>query len=238
MAAQVQAGNRKISWQKLNTTQDASFVRDVIARETRSWGSWLLLFGLLQFVPGRSVDPVWGVVLILIAAGSHYFKSAAMLPVYGVTMAWAMVCNLTTGDPRWIVLGLLQAYWAFTTFRQFAAIRGAAQRLRIGLGAGAAGRADRAVGIFPWAGCALSAASATGLVVAIILIAVWPELTGHEMSEGMVDIASAGLLDSACLGVALGVAALLARFPRRAVSILAALGGALLLGFFLLLAFV
>jgi hypothetical protein len=235
MAVNVQADARDSKWEKLNTTLNPDVVRGVIAQETRNWGFWLLVMGFAQLAATNLLDSVWGVALILVGAASFYLRSAAMLPVYGVTMAWAMISNISSGDPRWIVLGLFQGYWSFKTFRQFILLRSASSRLGIGLGADTPDRSSQAAAILPWAGCALSAAAPIGLVALIIAAAAWPLLTGQEMNEQMVGMAYLALMDSACLGLALGVAAHLARYRWRLVSILAGIGGGLMLGLFLLL---
>lgn len=235
MTTQVQAEERVSNWKELDTTLDPELVRNVIAHENRNWGYSLLVLGFVQLVASNFLDPVWGIVLILIAAISFYFRSGAMLPVYGTTLAWAMVCNVLSGEAQWVILGLLQAYWAFTTFRQFLTLRRVTSRLGIGLGADAPVRPDRAASIFPWAGCALSAVSLFGLVALIVVLVVSYVLIEQEPSEQAVYLAYAVIMDSACLGLALGLAALLARFHRRLVSILAVLGGGLMLSFFLVL---
>ncbi len=237
MVTQVQTKNRKITWQELNTTRDASTVRDVIARETRNWEASLLVVGLIQIVASAFRDPGWGILLIVVAACSYYFRSAAMFPVYGVTIAWAMICNLLSGDPRWMAFGLLQGYWTFTTFRQFLMIRGATERLGIGLNAGLPDRADRAAGIFSWTGCALSAAAWLGSVSLIAVVVISYALTEQAPDTQVLEITADALMDSACLGLGLAVAAILSRFRRRPVSILGALGGVLFLGFSVMLVF-
>lgn len=235
MVTDVTANNRKIKWQELARTQDPEFVRNVIARETRNWGFSLLLLGVVQLVASNFLNPVWGVAVILIGAASFYFRSAAMLPVYGVTLAWAMVSNVLTGQVQWIIFALFQAYWALCTFQQFMILRRATSRLGIGLGIDSPVWTDRAAGVFPWVGCALSAAAPIGLVALIFVIGLSSEFTGQEMSEQTVGLAFMALTDSACLGLALGLAALLARFRWRLVSILAVIAGGLMLGFFSLL---
>ncbi len=223
--------------QQLETTLDPEWVRAFITRETHNWGFWLLVMGFAQLIARNWLDPVWGVVLILIGAASFYFHSAAMLPVYAVTMVWAMVSNISSGDVRWIGFGLLQGYWAFTTLNRFLSLRHATKRLAIGLCADAASASDRAEVIFPWAGCVLSAVSVLGLVVLIVAIIVASVLTEIEPSDQMLNLIYAGLVDAACLGLALGAAALLARFRWQAVSVLAVLASGLMLGFSLVLVF-
>ncbi len=204
-------------------------MRSVIANENTSWRFWLLVMGFMQLIASRSLDPDWGIVLILIASISLYFRSAAMLPVYGVTMAFAAINNFLSGSPFWFGFGLLQIYWAYATFRQFLILRHSADRLGIGLGTDQSGKPDRAAGLFPWAGCALSVAGPTILVASFVLTAASFLASGQGPSEWLIRLACDVLVYSALLGLALGVAALLARYRRRLVSILALIGSGLMI---------
>ena len=238
MTAQAPAESRKITWGQVAETEDPGLVRSVIARETRSWGTWLLVLGVMQLIRMRDIDPIWGVLLIVVGAASFVFRSAAMLPAYGVLLAWAMISNLSSGDGFWMALGVVQAFLAFCTFRGFLLLRRATGRLGLGLGADPPERPDRAAAVFPFAGCALTAAAFVGVVVLIVGAGVWYALDEGGPSEQALGTAVVVLTDLACLGLALAVAALLARYRFRTVSILAVMGGALLLGGLMVLAVV
>lgn len=218
-------------------TLDPEWVRTSITQETHKWGLWLLAMGFAQLIANAVLDPVWGIVLILIGLASFYFRSSAMLPVYGITMAWAAINNVLSGDLRWAALGLLQFYWAIATFREFRVLRRALSRLGISSSTGAADSSDRAAGIFPWAGCALSALAPIGLITLILVAVVSILLTDQEPSEQAINVAYTVLVDSACLGLALGIAGILSNFQRRVASILATVGGGLMLGLAVLLSF-
>jgi hypothetical protein len=68
-------------------------------------------WGVLHLLPGTTLDPAWGVVLLLTAALTHYFNNAAMLPALGVLIGWAAVFNLLSGELLWVGMAVLQAYW-------------------------------------------------------------------------------------------------------------------------------
>lgn len=236
MVGDLEIQSSKIDWKAIARTMNPERVRNVMVHEDKSWRFWLLVMGFMQLVASRFLNPSWGIMLILIAVVSLYFRSAAMLPVYGVTMAFAAASNLLSGQGFWLIFGLLQIYWAYNTFRQFLILRRSADRLRIGLGLDSSGKADRAASLFPWAGCALSAAAPTVLVAAIILMVASTLATGQEPDERLTRLAEEALVYSALLGLALAVAALLARYRRRTVSILAAIGSGLMIGLILLAA--
>lgn len=227
MAAEVQAGSRKIDWKLVAETADPAVVRDAIARETRGWGGTFLVLGILHLMPGfADLDPVWGVLLMVTGAISYYFRSAAMLAVYGVLLVWVAVTNMLSGEWFWMGFAALQAYLAFRTFRLFARVRRATVRLGIGLGDCPS---DRAAAVFPCAGCALTAAASIGLPVLLIGLGIWSTINAQELNDESIGTAALALVDLGGLGMAMAVAALLARYRFRAVSILAVVGAALML---------
>jgi hypothetical protein len=236
MTAEAQAEGRKIDWRQVAETEDPEIVRSVIARETRGWGTGLLVLGVMQLTGMRDLDPTWGVLLIVVGAASFLFRSATMLPVYGVLLCWAMISNLSTGNWYWMAFGVLQAFLAFRTFQGFRLLRRATSRLDIGLGADLPVRSDRAAGVFPFAGCAFTIAAFVGIVGLIVGAGIWYAVNEQGPSEQILGTAMGFFADLACLGLALAVAALLARYRFRAVSTLAVAGGALLLAGVLALA--
>jgi hypothetical protein len=238
MTARAPAESQKITWGQVAETEDAELVRDVIVRETRGWGTGLLVLGVMQLTGLRGLDPIWGVVLITVGAASFLFRSAGMLPAYGVLLAWAMISNLSSGNWYWMAFGVLQAFLAFRTFQGFLLLRRATSRLGMGLGADPSERSDRAAAIFPFAGCAFTAAALIGVPLLIVGAGAWVAMNEQEPSEQALGTAIDALADLACLGLALAVAALLARYRFRTVSILAVVGGALFLAGILSLAVV
>jgi len=204
----------------------------VIARTTRRWGTFFLAAGIFQLIGAQPMahrDPVWGVVLILAGAASFIFRSASMLAAFGVLIAWVMVSNLLSGNWYGMVSGAVQAFLAFGAFRGFLFLRRATSRLDMGLAADSPAQSDRAAGVFPFAGCAFTIAAFIGIIGLIVGTGVWYALNEQEPSEQALGTAMVFLTDLACRGLALAVAALLARYRFRGVSTLAVVGGALLL---------
>ncbi len=155
MTAEASAKSQKTTWGQVAETEDPEIVRSVIASTTRRWGTYFLMVGIFQLIgamPMAQRDPVWGVVLILAGAASFLFRSASMLVVYGVLIAWVMVNNLLSGNWYGMVSAAVQAFLALAALRRFLLLRRATSRLGMGLGADMPARSDRAAGVFPFAG--------------------------------------------------------------------------------------
>lgn len=108
---------------------DPVALRLAIAGETRTWGIALLVLGGIHQIANGILDPGWGVLLIAVGLASLYFRSVAMLVIYGMTMAWAMISNGLSGQVGWTGFAALQAYFTFRIFRQFVLLRRAELRL-------------------------------------------------------------------------------------------------------------
>jgi tetratricopeptide (TPR) repeat protein len=237
--------------------QDA--LHDAIQRETRSWAVGLLILGVVQIAASNFLDPGWGILLIVVAALSFYFRSLAMLPVYGVTLVWALISNLMGGKLIWSAFGLMQIYWSFRIFQKYWRLRRVAIRLSQApateqgaaatdlpsvvspAGPGALGdilAPDRAAPVFPWAGCALSGLGMAGIVAFSIIAMIIYVITDQDPPF----IKMAGMVFEACLylsllGLSFGLAALLTRYRFRGASVLAVIGGALLIAAILAMTF-
>lgn len=236
MAIRLPAQRRKANWSEVAEATDPAVVRAAVARETETWGEGLLALGALQLVGGRfGLDPLWGVALILTAVASFFCQSGAMLPVYGVMVGWAMIMNLFSGELVWTGVGLLQVYWTFCIFRDFRSLRRTTARLQMNL-ASNEGQTDRAAGLFPYAGCALTAVAWLAVAVGFVGLVAWFAVSEQMPSDGALDTGIMAIMDLACLGLAVSVAAVLARYRLRALSLIGASGSGLLLIAFIALA--
>jgi len=63
----------------------------------RSWAIVSLVLGGVSLVARETFDPVWGIVLIIIAVLSWKTRIPGMFAVYAVVMAWAAFSNLVSG---------------------------------------------------------------------------------------------------------------------------------------------
>jgi tetratricopeptide (TPR) repeat protein len=112
--------------------QDArqAAVQKAIARmyeRIRSWAITSLLWGGLSIFASGTLDPVWGIVMIVIAILSWKVKVPAMFIVYGAFMGWAAVMNglavLSGGSVTWLLMAALQAYWTYSIVKEFKVYR-------------------------------------------------------------------------------------------------------------------
>ena len=91
--------------------------------DLRRWTISSLVIGALSVFVGGTFDPVWGVVMIVIAILAWQIKLPAMFVLYGVLMAWAAVMNglgvLMGGSAIWMALSFLQVYWAYSIFKRW-----------------------------------------------------------------------------------------------------------------------
>jgi len=89
----------------------------------RSWAIVSLVLGGVSLVARETFDPVWGIVLIVIAVLSWKTRIPGMFAVYAVIMAWAAFLNLIAGLSGgawwWLGLGLMQVFWTVAIVMQY-----------------------------------------------------------------------------------------------------------------------
>ena len=89
----------------------------------RSWAVVSLIMGGASLVARETFDPVWGIVLIVIAVLSWKTRIPGMFAVYAVIMAWAAFSNLVSGlsgsEWWWLGLASAQIYWTIAIVRQW-----------------------------------------------------------------------------------------------------------------------
>ncbi len=100
--------------------QAPAAIEEVFKRDLRSWGLWLIVTGVISLATSGLLSGSWGVMLILLGAGSFVFRTPALYIVYGTTLLWAAVSNgLLSGDGMWGAFAVLQVFLAFRIFFQF-----------------------------------------------------------------------------------------------------------------------
>ncbi len=209
--------------------------RSAMARELQSWAKWSLGLGVLQMIAAGGFS-FWGAVLILVGLASFYFQESSMFVIYGVTVGWAGISNVTSGDGKWMFFALLQAYFAFQIFRQFLRFRKAeVAALSSNLGDLPTGRAER---FFPWValGTGLLALflSYGGFLTGVVVVIV-SELEGiPNLFLVLMEIG----IHLGVLALAVGLSAWLCRYKYRGASIAGFVMGVLtLLGYGVLILF-
>ena len=209
-------------------------------KEIRSWALWCGVLGVLQLVTG-GLNDAWGAMLLLVAVASLVFQAPAMFVVYGITLAWAAISNITGGSTQWIIFALLQVYFAFRLFVEFRRYRRVLDIYRTPEGAVPAARPQpvmaRPAKIFPWLGAVLSGIAVAVFMICFVVIVFFSNSPAYASYRNGISFMIDFMVNLGLLGLALGVGSLLSRYRFKAVSILAIVLGGLLLAITLLLKF-
>lgn len=190
--------------------------RDPLQREIRSWGWWLLAMGAIQLVASNfaSLSAPWGIFCLIMGGLSFFIHEPAMLVLYGVMLAWAAFSNMLGGNMRWIIFAAYQVYLAYRIFSQFSRHQRAE---KAALESGEHPLSNRATRYFPLASCLIGAASLTMLIVLFFWIVM--RYTQGQADSSVLDFLYALNVDLSVLGLALGLASLLARFRNKGLAI-------------------
>ncbi len=187
-----------------------------IKKEIRSWAIWSILLGALHVVLNGFFSAPWGLVLLLVGLASFYFRSAAMLAVYGVTISWAMISNLLSGGTGWYFYAAIQLVIAFQIFRRYARFRKAEAELTPEEAAANTLTPGRPVKIFPWLTISLGGISLLGFVLVIVFAFLWAVLNqGNQSVPSIASFAEGVTVNIGILALAVGMASLLGKYPRR-----------------------
>lgn len=200
-------------------------------REIRSWGITLLILGAIQILAAGFLSNTWGILLVIVGLASFYFRSAAMFVIYGTILSWAAVSNAFSSG-GWAAFSLIQAFFAFQTFRQFFRFRPGAQNVQFSDYEAPLAKQfdmDKAARPFPWVGFILGLVSLGGLVMIFLGIFLFIGLTGNNEIPGIVNFAEGIIVDFAVLGLAAGLASLLLNYQHKLLSTIGAVSGGLVL---------
>src|SRR5690349_3186775 len=200
-----------------------------ILKEIRSWAVTSLILGALHlFVSGFFSAP-WGVLLMTVGLASFYVRSSAMLVVYAVTLAWAGVSNLISGESGWVGFAVLQFFLVYRVFRNFQLFRRSESALTEAELSASDLTPARAAAIFPWAALTLGVLSLVGLVGVFLLAVVLVVVSGSETVPGFLGFLEGLVVNGGVLGLALGLASLLCKHPRKGLAIAGMVTGILTL---------
>lgn len=205
---------------------DATAAQARLYRETRSWGVWLIVMGLLQMIEARGLSP-WGAVLLLVGAASFYFREAAMYVIYAVTIGWAGIINLLNSTTTfWRGYAFIQfaimvaIFWQFWQFRR-------AEKLTASASADAASPAapTHTQRWFPFFALVLG-----GVALLLFIAAIGSAFILHNRQLlPLIDLLETLAVNMAVLGVATGLAGWLTIPFNKWVSIMGCLTGGLTL---------
>lgn len=221
------------------SSEELSDLYEATRKEIRSWSITLLFFGVLHIVASGLLSAPYGVMLIVVGLASFYFRSAAMLVVYAVTLAWAGVSNLMSGQWIWIGFAVVQGYFCFRILRRFFRYRQAEQALEAPSDADASGLTPgRSAKIFPWAGFFLGGLSLVAFVGVFGSALVLAVLSPSETAPGFLNLVEGLAISVGVLGFALGLASVLCRYRWKIVSILGMVAGLLTVAIEIVLALI
>lgn len=201
-------------------------------RTVRSWGIWLLVLGALHLVSLGFLSAPWGILLIVVGLASFYFRTPVIFVLYAVTLAWAALSNILSGQTGWIVFAIFQFYLAMRVFQQFLHFRQTeAEHIELDTEgvSGSALASERAARVFPWTGCLLGSLSLTGLVAVFVAAVILVESSGSTTVPSFLGLMEGLVVNLGILGFAVGLASLLSGYRRKLVAILGMIAGVLTL---------
>jgi hypothetical protein len=94
--------------------------------ELRKWGIALCVIGGISILLSGFLDPVWGVMLIVLGLLSLVVRKCGMFIVFGCVLILAGIMNLTSGGPGgsvWGFFGIFQVLWGIQEFKRFGTFR-------------------------------------------------------------------------------------------------------------------
>ena len=207
-------------------------------KDMRSWAWWLLGFGLLNLFIAGTNGIGWAWLLFMVGAASFIFKDAVMYVLYSVTLAWAGISNLISGQSGWIFFSFLQFYMAYQTFRsytRFQKLQDDIAQAQVVEAAPAKAKWLTAPKIFPWLGGLLGIGALAGLVLTFGILVVIGVMSAREPSDTLMILAWQFVVNAGVLGMAVSLGALLARYRYKAASIFGVIGSCLVLIIWLIL---
>lgn len=211
-------------------SEDLSNLHEATRKEIRSWSFTLIILGALHIFATGLLSAPWGVLLIVVGLASFYFRSAAMLVVYAVTIAWAGISNLTSGEWIWIAFAVIQWYFSFRILRRFSGYRRAERALEAPSDVNASGLTpQRSAKVFPWAGFLMGVFSFLAFIGAFGSAIVYVIISASETPPGFLSLVEGLAVSTGVLGFALGLASVLCGYRFRVLAILGMVAGLLTL---------
>jgi len=214
----------------LENTTRYQVMHEALLRYVHSWAFWLIALGAIHLVANGFLSGSWGILLIVVGLASFYFRDVVMLIVYAVTLTWAGVANLTSGQVAWAGFALIQFLLAFQVVRRYRGFRKteAVYQAATAL-SGSVPASARAARVFPWAGCVLGGLAPIGFVAALGA-AIYITTRYHvKPLPSWVGLMENGALGLGILGFALGLASLLSGYRPKWAAILGIVAAALVL---------
>ncbi|MBI4926157.1 MAG: hypothetical protein HY835_00220 [Anaerolineae bacterium] len=198
-------------------------IQSTFNSDVRGWGVWLMITGVMSLIASAEMSSSWGVMLIVLGAGSFVFRTPALYVIYGCTLLWAAIQNaLMSGDGMWMAFSLLQVFLSVRVFMQFRRFNRAYQA---GVKAAAGGEAgaetveslqpDPYAGFLPWISLALGFFSLLGFGAVFIATILLPEGSPTAQLDYLFEL----MINLGLLGFTAGLGSLLSRHRFKGASI-------------------
>ncbi|MCX5813024.1 MAG: hypothetical protein NT178_10830 [Proteobacteria bacterium] len=88
-----------------------------LKNELRKWGLGLIALGFIHLVLTNFLDPIWGVLIIVIGALNLLIHRRGMFIVNGIVLLLAGVMNMAAGG-GWKFFGMIQIVWGVQEIRK------------------------------------------------------------------------------------------------------------------------
>lgn len=198
--------------------------------DIRSWGWTLVIFGIFHMIASGFLSLPHGILLIAVGALSFVAREASMYVLYAVTLAWAAIGNLTLGTaPGWALFGGFQVLLSVQVFRRFLLFKKVQKDYKESLATDqpepVSPQPTRTDQIFPLASLVAGCGGLIGVLFGWGMILV-TSATAQASLLNVSGLATDVSMIIGVLGFSLGLAALLSDAPRRALSIIGTVAGA------------
>jgi uncharacterized membrane protein HdeD (DUF308 family) len=96
-----------------------------LKKEVKNSGIILIVLGFLHFLLTGLLDPLWGVVLIIVGIISLIYRSRNMLLVFGILLILVGILNIFSSissietSSFWFIFAGFQIYWGIKEIRIF-----------------------------------------------------------------------------------------------------------------------
>lgn len=92
-------------------------------KELRQWGAGLLIMGVLHFVLSNLLDPIWGIVLLIVGSLNLLIHHPGMFIVNGLALIAVGLLNilgtLAAGGTGFAIFGVWQIGWGMQELKKF-----------------------------------------------------------------------------------------------------------------------
>ena len=92
----------------MNTESELTI--DDMKKDLQGWGIGLIVIGGISIALRNFLNPVWGVLLIIVGIITLASPSRSMFIVLGLMLLFVGVMNMLGGG-GWMIFGLLQIFW-------------------------------------------------------------------------------------------------------------------------------